>query len=235
MQISKLKLGMCAVTLCCSVASVQASNDTPAQAAARAALYQRMQQADGITNPPASMAPLPVAMQNPTTPGPATPATPASPVADANDTPAQATARAALMKRMQMADAAGGQPIVINSHGAMPPENTATMTPDQLKAIADAASKANAEKAAAEQTEAEKKATAEQAATQAKQAKEAQDAAMAASYPGKEMGFQPPQIPASPISPGKQAKLDNLLIEYRANEISPEEYHRERAAILAQP
>jgi hypothetical protein len=58
---------------------------------------------------------------------------------------------------------------------------------------------------------------------------------VAASYPGKEMGFKPTEAPPLPITPEKQAKLDALLIQYKIDQISPAEYHKERAAILAAP
>jgi hypothetical protein len=46
-----------------------------------------------------------------------------------------------------------------------------------------------------------------------------------------------PQIegPAAAIPAGKQQRLDELLNRYRADQITPEEYHQQRAAILAEP
>jgi len=41
--------------------------------------------------------------------------------------------------------------------------------------------------------------------------------------------------PASTISGEKQQRLDELLRKYRADQIAPEEYHAERAKILAEP
>jgi hypothetical protein len=44
--------------------------------------------------------------------------------------------------------------------------------------------------------------------------------------------FAPIAAPVSPIGAGKQQKLVDLLAKYKADQISPEEYHRQRAAIL---
>lgn len=44
--------------------------------------------------------------------------------------------------------------------------------------------------------------------------------------------FAPVVAPALPIGAGKQQKLVDLLAKYKADQISPEEYHRQRAAIL---
>ncbi|HXT13155.1 MAG TPA: hypothetical protein VN873_16475 [Candidatus Angelobacter sp.] len=41
--------------------------------------------------------------------------------------------------------------------------------------------------------------------------------------------------PPSPLSPAKQQKLDALLEKYKADQISPEQYHEQRAKILAEP
>jgi hypothetical protein len=53
--------------------------------------------------------------------------------------------------------------------------------------------------------------------------------------PGKEAGFAPIVAPPLPISAAKQQELDALLVQYKADQISPEEYHKQRAAILAEP
>ena len=47
--------------------------------------------------------------------------------------------------------------------------------------------------------------------------------------------FEPLQAPALPISATKQQRLDALLSQYKADQITPEQYHTQRAAILAEP
>jgi hypothetical protein len=43
------------------------------------------------------------------------------------------------------------------------------------------------------------------------------------------------QAPPPAVSAGKQAKLTELLARYRADKLTPEEYHAERAKVLAEP
>jgi hypothetical protein len=52
---------------------------------------------------------------------------------------------------------------------------------------------------------------------------------------GNEPGFAPIVAPPLPISAAKQQQLAALLAQYEADQISPEEYHKQRAAILAGP
>ena len=54
-------------------------------------------------------------------------------------------------------------------------------------------------------------------------------------YPGKELGLTPITAPALPITADKEARLQVLLAKYKADQITPEEYHKQRAAILAEP
>ena len=54
-------------------------------------------------------------------------------------------------------------------------------------------------------------------------------------YAGKSLGFKPVEAPPPPVSAQKVAALQALLAKYKANQISPDEYQKERAAILAEP
>jgi len=45
---------------------------------------------------------------------------------------------------------------------------------------------------------------------------------------------QPLVAPASPIPAGKEQRLAELLSKYKADQITPHEYHRQRASILAE-
>jgi DNA polymerase-3 subunit gamma/tau len=47
--------------------------------------------------------------------------------------------------------------------------------------------------------------------------------------------YKPIDVPASPFSAAKQAKLADLLARYRADTITSQEYHAQRAAIIAEP
>ncbi len=54
-------------------------------------------------------------------------------------------------------------------------------------------------------------------------------------YPGKSLNLSPIVVPALPISASKEEQLQALLVKYQADQITPEEYHKQRAAILAAP
>jgi hypothetical protein len=54
-------------------------------------------------------------------------------------------------------------------------------------------------------------------------------------YTGKELGLKPIESPLLPVTATQQAQLQALLAKYKANQISPEEYYKQRAEILAQP
>ncbi len=47
--------------------------------------------------------------------------------------------------------------------------------------------------------------------------------------------FKPLEAPPLPISAEKQQKLSDLLRKYKMDEITPEQYHEQRAKILAGP
>jgi hypothetical protein len=58
---------------------------------------------------------------------------------------------------------------------------------------------------------------------------------VSAVVPGKELGLKSIEAPNVPVSEAQQAQLQELLAKYKANEITPAEYHRQRAEILARP
>ena len=47
--------------------------------------------------------------------------------------------------------------------------------------------------------------------------------------------FPPLAAPPSAVSADKDQRLQELLRKYRADQITPEEYHQQRAKILAEP
>lgn len=113
---------LCATALCASILPGRA-DDNPAQAAARAAVLQMMQEQDAVgTNAaPAATTPSAPVVVAPVIPVPAQPVVtqpvtivpaPApvatiNPTASSTDNPAQAAARAAVLQKMQEQDAAG--------------------------------------------------------------------------------------------------------------------------------
>jgi hypothetical protein len=46
---------------------------------------------------------------------------------------------------------------------------------------------------------------------------------------------KPIETPALPISETKEERLQALLEKYKADQITPEEYHTERAKIIGEP
>jgi hypothetical protein len=55
------------------------------------------------------------------------------------------------------------------------------------------------------------------------------------SSPESSLAFAPIQAPSSPLSSAQQAKLADLLARYKADLITAQDYHVQRAAILAAP
>lgn len=109
------------------------------------------------------------------------------------------------------------------------------------KAAKVAADKATAEKAAADRKAAAEKAAAEKAAA-AKTAKEAKEtmsgksaASTALGQPSTLKGLSPLPAPPSTISSSKEQQLQALLEQYKADQITPQEYHERRAKILSEP
>jgi len=47
--------------------------------------------------------------------------------------------------------------------------------------------------------------------------------------------FPPLQPPPPTVSAAKRQRLDDLLARYKADQITPEQYHEQRAKILAEP
>jgi hypothetical protein len=122
------------------------------------------------------------------------------------DTPAQAAARAAVAAKLLELDAE--TPPWTNT-AAKP----AAVTPAEKTVVM---TPVNGETKA--QKEAAKKAAAK--------------AALAASANPE---LKPIVAPASPLSATKELRLQDLLVKYKADQVSPEEYQRQRAAILAEP
>jgi hypothetical protein len=205
---------LCATALCASILPVRA-DDNPAQAAARAAVLQKMQEQDAAgTNvapaatPPSApvvVAPVipvpaqPVVVQPVTTvPAPAPDAT-MNPTASSTDNAAQAAARAAVLQKMQEQDAAG-----INA------------------APADATSSAPVVAAPV---------TTVSVVTTNPTPAPAPVAAPTVAAPSTPV-YRPIIAPSLPISADQQARLQALDAKYSANQITPLDYFTQREAIM---
>jgi hypothetical protein len=236
MQFSKFLSLFCATAVCAGFISARA-DDNPAQAAARAALEQKMQDLDAqeaATNsaappvvvvtpsgaaqeqpaPPATVTTTPAATET-QSPATAPAETQPAPAIIPADNDAQAAARAALNQKMQELDeqeAATNSvtlPVITIAPVVAAPEQTSHPVETQPAPTAQVQAPA----AAPTPT----------------------PSAADVNYPGKELGLKPIEAPAPPISADKQAQLQALLAKYMADQVSPEEYQQQRAAILAQP
>jgi hypothetical protein len=197
MQITKFPLWVCALALCGGV--TLHAQDNAAQAAARAALLQKMQELEGNPPPPtpapapiqsapavsapAAVSPTTIAPAEVVTPTPAATTVPATPtpapapieVAPTGDNSNQTAARAAMQQKLQELD----------GNSAPAPQTSVAPVSKVVSSTA----------------------TAE----------------------------QPIVAPALPINMTKEQRLNSLLSQYKADQLTPQEYYEKRAAILAEP
>jgi len=231
MQISKLIPAVCAAALCASFIAARAQ-DNPAQAAARAVLMEKMNELEAQPAQPAPppivvtpsgavpvqpsqptnvvVAPTPTVHAQPAVPAPATksmPGTEAVQTAPAvSDAEAQTKAKAALDQKMsELNQQNWAAPAIVPAASAVPQTKPVATSP--VKPAPPAVKP--------------------EVMTPANQ--------INANYPGKELGLKPIVAPPLPISPAKEAQLQGLLEKYKADQITPEQYHTERAKILAEP
>ncbi len=216
MQISKLPLWICALALCGGL-TLQAQ-DNAAQAAARAALMQKLNELS--TNPPAAT-PSPA----PVTVAPAAEAPAAVTPAPATETPAAATFAPTAVT--SSAPAVAGP----EAAGTVQPADTA----------AQVAARAALEQKMQELQNASSAAPQTSAPVQSAPARPAPAAtapamsAPPANAPASVTGERTITAPAPPVSMTQQEQLDRLLRLYESNQLTPLQYHDQRAAILAQP
>ena len=127
---------------------------------------------------------------------------------------------------------------------ARPPTDTSTQTitnKAELKkqAEADAKARKEAEKKAKAEAEAQKKADAKaRKEAEAKAKAEKDNSAQSKTNPPaakKSSTTTPIEAPPLPISADKEQRLQELLKKYKAEQLTPEEYHKERSKILAEP
>ncbi len=139
----------------------------------------------------------------------------------AQDNPAQAAARAALMKQMGQAQAPEPQ--------TPPAASTTPATPAAPAAVSTEAAQP------AGTPPADPNAAAQEKARAALLAKMAEPPPKPATIVPTVAGPVPIIAPAIPISMTKEQRLQELLAKYKADQVTPEQYHTQRAAILAEP
>jgi hypothetical protein len=220
MQFSKFMPLVCAAAFCAGLICARAE-DTPAQAAARAALEQKMSDLDAqeaATNA-AAMA------GNPSSPAMAQPSQPA-------------TSPAVVIPPSVGTQEQPGQPAAVT----VTPAPVESQTPSDI--AAQAATRAaldekmrqlDAQQAATNAASATVVATTPSVTVPVQAPVAATPPQVTANYPGKELGLKPIDVPPPPVSAEKEAQLQALLAKYMADQVSPEEYQQQRAAILAAP
>jgi hypothetical protein len=212
---------------------VLSAADNEAQAKARKALEQKMSPAsEPAPAPPAPAAP---AAQTPAKPAAVKSQTPAAPAPAPAPAPAIAataggggfwdvTVPPPTTEAQQKAEEALRQKLAeLNAQAAAPPGLAAKPLQPIAAPPAPSAAGTNALDNAVNQANA-----AAAAALQAEQARPLPQ-------PGVDTGLPRLPVPAPAISAEKDQRLKELLSLYAADAISPEQYHAQRAKILAQP
>lgn len=230
MQTAKPLLILLALGLCVSSFS-QTKPDTEAQAKAREALRKKIAELEGQPAAPADK--------------PAKPAKPAAPTAAFVEAPAAATGtpeeierlREATRRKIAELNAQGKTAPGVAAAPAPPADSTADRRAQEKAAAAEKRRLADEttarEQAAAEAAKARAKAEADEA-----KARAAQEKAAAKAKPALKpvsAAFDPVPVPPSAIPSSKEERLAELLTKYKADEITPQEYHLTRAKILAEP
>jgi hypothetical protein len=234
MTISKLSSVLCALAVGATCFTIRAE-DNPAQAAARIALAKQLFEENG--------------QQSTNAPVPNAPSVPEATTSQASaQAAADAQARQAADRKLadQQAAQAAAAAKLAKAQAKAQKEAAAA------KAKTDKAAAAKAKQAAADakarQTADQKLAGQPTTAAAANSGAKARAAAPASqtmaapqpapvnwnNYEGAD-SLKPIAAPALPISASKADRLAALLSKYKADQLTPEEYHQQRAAILAEP
>jgi len=244
MRISKLYLAVCVAALGAGVLTLRA-DDNPAQAAARAALEDKMRALNAQPAPANTQASAPATSQKPAEPAVSTaPATPppaqnplaASPAASEHPTPVTVTPSGATMR--QPTNPPPATTTMPATSPAVAPARTpapATSSSDHgLFAPVPPPSGSGPEGMMSQATQPSTNVQTPPPPVAPQKSTFTAPPPNAASNAGKELGLKPIVAPALPISSTQQAELQALLEKYDANAITPEQYQAERAKILAE-
>jgi hypothetical protein len=223
MQISRRILMGCVTALALLPLSGRAQ-DSDVQAKARQALEKQ------LTNP----TPQPPA-KAPAKPAPAQPATPAATAAAAPVAAAASTNAAENALHQTMADL-NAQPTNQNAGPwavAVPPPADSEEITKARDAMRQKISDLKTQTDATTANLSPRDAAIMSAVQQAQERQHQADAERKAAEPSAPPAMTDLSAPVPPISAVKQQKLDTLLQQYEADQISPTQYHEERAKILA--
>jgi hypothetical protein len=238
MQTSKLILVICAVALFTGD-SILRAQETEAQKRAREALRQKMLELEGQPQPAAP--PPPAAPKPPeTAPPPAiAPATPPPAAPDFTPAPSvnrDAQTRALEALRQKMNEGQPGQPAAPATVAtpATPPQVITPVTPPPTAPVAAPVAPSADSSAQARAQQALELKMRELDAGQPVAPPVAPPVTSPAAPTFPEVAFKPIEPLPSPVSGPKAQRLSELLRKYRADQITPEDYHKQRAAILAE-
>lgn len=207
---------ICGAALVLGGSTARAYPDTEAQAKAREAVRQAMQQLQT-----ARLSPVPGA-------GVAALAAGALTQADAD---ALARAREAVRQRIQELQPAPAQPA--DSVAKVKPEPVKRSRP--APAMVAQPKPVKPAKPVAVAKPKREKPVKSVVATKVKPAKPAEPVAAPKKVGEPSVAVVPLEGPGSPLPVGKDARLAELLRRYKADQITPQEYHTERARILSEP
>ncbi|HSY44062.1 MAG TPA: hypothetical protein VK811_09120 [Candidatus Acidoferrum sp.] len=217
MQTSRLLPAIAAIVLCASTFSTRA-DDTPAQAAARAALMQDMNETGSVetpTPPPATPTAPPVVVPPPTPPAPVIPPPSTPPPVTAAPEP-QATAPVAVQgSSTNLVLPPVEQETIPTNQVTQYPVNPAPGTMWPSANTNSAGAQATATSALTGQTDGNNEPSTTQTPAMTGAASEA------------------PTAPPVPLTDSQQQQLQALLQQYEANQITPAQYQAGRAKILA--
>jgi colicin import membrane protein len=238
MQISKISVMLCACVL--ATALNLSAQDNPAQSAARAALAAKLFEMDAQTPPATNTAAKSTSVAKP---APKTSAVAAAPATKA------VTAKEPVVAPVSNDNA---KATVKNSADEAKAKKLAEKKAAEAQAKAKAAQKAadlKAHKAAAVVKAKEDAAAKKQHDADVAAAKKQHDADVVAAKKQAKLNTdaaQKPPVaavvsapdmtaPPAPVNSSKQQQLADLLNKYKADQVTPDEYQQQRAAILAQP
>ena len=232
MRISKWYLAVCAAALGAGIVTVRA-DDNPAQAAARAALEEKMRALNAEPAPSNSQTSAPAMNKKPAqNPPPAAPAAPEQP-APVAVTPSGVTVRQPTNPPPATTTLPATPPAVTPAR-TMKPAPVTPSSDHSLFAPVPPPSGGGSVEAPAQttqplpnvQTPAPPVVPQHPVFTKSPQNGNVSDV-------GKPLGLKPILAPPLPITSAQQAELQALLEKYDANAITPEQYQAERAKILA--
>jgi len=232
MQTSKYLLAAGVLAAVILPLQVQGGPDSDEQSKMREALRRALEQPGAPQTQPAP-APKPIAAPPPAEPAPATPTpqpqpqaqpAPVTPVAPPPVTPTVVVQTPQTFEPVPGPDDAAN---ITRAREAMRQKMLEMQTTPQPAPASTPAAEPGKSVAAVTPPPASKPATSSEPTPAPKPAAKPAPAVATSNY-------KPIDAPASPFSASKQAKLSDLLARYRADAITAQEYHAQRAAILAE-